>query len=356
MDFTLDHFEMGTNESNNSCLPEDESLSREQYRIIGISGAVASSVSILACITVIIIMIVFKKYMFAIQRLIIYITISVLLNCINQLMQRAAFETIATETLYCSILGFFSQYSSWCILVSINCALIELIMRIVFRREGGRFEILYVMAIFVLPAAINWAPFLFNGYGEAYKYCSIPLTRHCKKDMKNLIVLIVLWWVPLYGTIIFGGLSYVLMFCSIKREKKAYTAMIEVNRKTISERTLEEVGFYKWLPLLYVIIDIVPFATNIYDFVYPRHIIVELWVASAIIRGLQGGLISLVITLDSKTRKRLTWKHMCSAFISNILMKEDIEEYPILQDGVSDSLMISSKSSLNTTTTLPKVV
>ena len=313
-------------------------LKRDDWKLIGISGAVSSCLSILGCIFIIAIMIIYKKYVFATQRLIIYLTISILLNTIGQLLQRISYDKIYEQHTYCSVLGFLSQYFSTCILLSITCILIEMLMRVVFLREGGRLEWLYISAIFLLPATISWIPFINDAFGAVHCFCSIKTIKHCEKYTHGIVLQALLWWVPLYSTIMFGIVSYLLILCQLSRQRKKYTAMIDVDRDIIYHRTLEDVGYFRWYPILYVIVDLIPIASSIHDFFVPNNPIVSLWIATSIIKGLQGGLFAIAVALDPNTRKRLTCKSLRSAFIHNILMKESTEEYPITSGDLSDSL------------------
>ena len=304
------------------------SLSADDLRILGITGTVATSISIPVVSVVILLMIIFKKYIFAIQRLIMYLNISILFNTINQLLQRASYTIIHTHDTYCIGLGIFSQYSSYCILLSIWCALFELTLRIMFKKEGGYVEIIYILIIFVFPIGIIWIPYYFDVYGNINGYCAIVTSKNCSPDQTGFILEAVTWWIPLYATIILSLLVYPIFYCELKRDRSRYSGIVEVDRNIVSEKTLKDVGYFKWLPLLYLILDIIPIATSIHDFIEPDRPIAVLWILTGFVKGLQGGTIAVVISLDPKTLKRLTPRQIQSAFKNNILGQENIQEYP----------------------------
>ena len=313
---------------NSSCLPT-EYLTEQELKTIGVSGIVASSISITLCITVLLLMIVFKKYVFAIQRMIMYLNVSILFNTINQLLQRVGYKTIHESTDYCIGLAAFSQYSAYCILLSMLCALFELILRIIFKKEGKYIEIVYLLIIFVFPIGVSSIPYVFNAYGAVNTFCTVTISRNCESFTTGLILEAVLWWVPLYGTIMFALASYPLFYYVIKRDRKRYSAIIETNRNQVAERTLEEVGYFKYLPVVFIVLDLIPIATMIHGFIQPYKPIVVLWAMTAVVKGIQGGIIATVISLDPKTFKRLTITQLRSAIKNNILMNSDIKDYPI---------------------------
>ena len=322
-----------TGDRINGC---NSNFSHDDWRIIGISGAVCSGLSILGCLFIIAIMIIYKKYVFTTQRVILYLTISVLLNTIGQLLQRIGYDLIYTKGTYCKILAFTSQYTAWCILLSLCCVLIELLLRIVFFRESGWIEWLYIPVIFILPATVNWIPFQLNAYGAVYCFCSITTIKNCNRDKTGIILETFLWWIPLYTTIIFGFITYGLILYRLSKERKEYTALVELDRDIVYTKTLQDVGYFKWYPLMYFILDIIPMASDINDFTNKP--LIPLWVGTSIIKGLQGGFIALAVAMDPKTRKRMTCKSLRAALLYNVFMRRTTEEYPIINGEVSDSL------------------
>ena len=339
--------EMDDNDSNSSNISSScslvEGLTDQEIEMIGISGIVTTSISIIVCVTVILLMILFKKYLFAVQRLIMYLDISILLNVINQLLQRAAYKSIYNNEEYCIGLALFSQYSAYCILLSVTCALFELLLRIVFKKEGGYLEIVYLLVIFVFPFGVSWIPYFFDAYGAVNTFCTVVVSQACESFKTALILEAVLWWTPLYLTIMFALVSYPLFYCIIRGDRKRYSGIIEVDRTLVSERALEEVGYFKWLPLLFIVLDLIPIATMVHDFIRPHRPIVVLWILTAIVKGCQGGIVAVFISLDPKTFKRLTPRQLRSAFRTNVLPNTDIKDYPAKKEKHSDSFEGSSK-------------
>ena len=98
-----------------------------------ITNGIASSISLLCCIFVIALMIIYKKYVFTIQRLILYLTVSILLNSMSHIFESASY-TPASDS-YCMALGFLEHYSGYCMLLFVPCFLLEIGVRVICLRE-----------------------------------------------------------------------------------------------------------------------------------------------------------------------------------------------------------------------------
>lgn len=310
---------------------------------IGIAGAISGSVSIISCLLVLSLMVIYKKYVFSFQRLIIYLTISILLDDIDRTLQGAFYEQLSTNWRLCKALAFLSQYWSLCILLAVACVLVEMFLQVIARWDTNRLQLLYPATIFLLPAIVAWIPFVTGSYGFTGCFCSIRYTdlATCAKDTRGMVMKIILWWVPFNLTAVFGGLAYICILCSISRQRKQYSALIEVDRNIQYEQFVRDVGYFKWFPLILLIINIVPLVADLHNFFSNSQPLGELWAVSAVVKGLQGGVIAVAITLDPNTRKVLNCRSLTGAWYNNVLRKKSVEEYPIIAGRITDSLNFS---------------
>lgn len=318
-------------------------LTLDDLCIIGLTGAGTAFISFIGCLIVLAIMIVYKKYIVTTQRLILYLTVCVLLDSIIHMIQGASYSILATTNGYCMGIAFTRQYLAWTIILSIVSILIELTLRVTCKRSSGPVECLYIPFIYVIPLTISWIPFVKHSYGDIDGSCTFLTINpgSCTRDEIGLILDIVLWWIPLYITFIIGGLTYLIILCRLNSAKREYTPLLEMDREVIYQRTMNDIGYFKWYPLLYMIINIIPVITATISYVKPHEDELALNVTSTIIIGLQGGFIALAVALDPSTRKRLGWRSFCAAFKENILCRVTYEEYPITEGNLTDSLNMS---------------
>ena len=325
---------MSSNTSANNC---SQIFILQQYlETMGIVEEATASISVLCCIFVIALMIIYKKYVFTIQRVILYLTVSTILNSITHIFESA---TLYSEG-YCMVIAFFNLYSAYCVLFSIDCFLVDMIYRVKYFRETGAIEWLYIPAIFVTPLLVAWIPFLTGSYGRVNGICVIVTINSttCEQDIKGLIMYLVFWWIPLYLTFIVGGLAYVYILWKLWRSKKRYTAVLELDRELMYQKIVSDINYLKWYPLIYGILNIIPVINSTVYHIKPATLKLPLYLFSIVVRGLQGGFIAIAATLDPKTRKRMKWRHIKAAFIENVLCRDSIEEYPIITSSYTDSL------------------
>ena len=323
-------------------------ITEYDLKIVGITIAVAYSISILSSLFVLMVMVIYKKYVITTQRLILYLTITIMLDAIANGLMGANYNLIYKNKAFCVTLAFLTQYFALSILLSVACAIVELALRMICRRESGPIEWVYIPVIFLLPATISWIPFIHDGFGLVDGFCDILTvnTVDCTRDTYGLVLKITIWWVPLYLTVIGGTIAYVTSLCILHRSKKKYTPMIESNRDIIHQRTMDDVSYFKWYPLLIIVINLIPIINTTVNFVRPQQPIISLWVITVIIKGLQGGFLAIAFTLDPKTRKRLRWRYFRAACLENVACREVSEEYPFVS-GLTDSL--TSKASTSST-------
>ena len=334
------------NECNMSCYETDV---EDNVKLrVGIVGGISCFLSQLACVFVLFVIVVYKKYSFSSQRLILYVTFVVFMNVSGQLVQRMLFiyhrfdgncdDSFAQ--IICQAMAFISQYSAWGILMSLSCFAVELIFGVFQYTESGfKMHIVYVGVIFVLPLFPNCIPFTVpNAYGATQWTCQIITHKSCETFTVGIVMETLLWWVPLYTTLTFAAFGYATITVKLLYDRKRYTAMIELDRNEMYKNTYDDIMYLKYLPILYMLINVLPVVSSIYDVAHPDNPCHHLWTVVAFIKGIQGGVMIILLVLDPKTRKRLTYKQLKAAFLYNVLRKEPAEDYPIITSSISDSL------------------
>uniref|UniRef100_A0A1X7UPJ4 G-protein coupled receptors family 2 profile 2 domain-containing protein n=1 Tax=Amphimedon queenslandica TaxID=400682 RepID=A0A1X7UPJ4_AMPQE len=323
------------NSSNVSC---EGLFDSKQLQILGITQAVASLVSLCSCVFILFIMLIFKKYLYRTQRLLIYLTISIMLVCTSFVIRGFGYSLI-NNTAFCAGVGFAGQYSGGCVLGSMTCIIIHLFVLAVLKKENWNLEPLYVLGIFVVPATIDWLPFISNAYGPTREWCWIRNLNFdtCDIFVYGLVLQYVLWFVPSISVCVIGGIVYIISLVSLKRQKNAYKALVDPGAIHLQTAAIDEIRQYRWYPLLYLIINLIVFSVRIASEADSGVDMFPLWILSGIIQGLQGGFIAVMFSIDKDTRKRLTWANIKSSFKYNVLRVEDTVEYPAQNINVGGS-------------------
>lgn len=303
--------------------------------ILGITQAVAAILSCLGCLFIFFVMIIFKKYVYPGQRLLIYLTLSVFLVSLSFIIRGFGYSLIDNTT-FCVAVAFIGQYAGGCILASVASIIADIFILAVLKKNW-KLEPAYVVSIFVMPALFDWLPFIYETYGPTRGWCWIRdrnADRDCSVHMYGLVLQYVLWFVPSYFVSLIGGLIYIISLVALRR--KEYTAMLEPERLQLQKAAISEIQHYKWYPLMFLIINTIPLLTRIISDANPSINIFPLWLVSAAVQGLQGGFVTVLFSIDSDTRKRLKWSHFKNGFKYNIMNFEDTVEYPAIT-GKDDS-------------------
>ena len=291
-------------------------FSTEQYVAVAALSACTGMVSVVASLIVIIGILVFKKYLFFIQRLILYLSIAVLLNAVSIVLrlQRVVILYGNNDHLHplCVFTSFMDQTTAWSELIAICCISCSLLLNVLLLRSVEKLEVVYALLIFVLPLLFNWIPFIMSSYGEAGAWCWI---RNVDEDCNNFTLgsylRFILWYAPLYVILFILVASYVVIVYRVQTLRRKWGGMFdpEINKK--KEKMRSELCPVIWYPLIYLILNIFPLMNRIHD-ATGAHPELTLWIFHAFFSPLKGGFIALAYALDSETVRRLGCFNGCA--------------------------------------------
>lgn len=317
-------------------------FSLEQRKIVGILGSVAAFVSTICCLFTLFLILVFKKYTFSTQRVVLYLIVCVLLYSASRLALDGS-SSVLFDTCHinlCISLAFLTQYFATCALFAIACIIVDYFNTSILLRKTRKLEYFYPVVIFVISAVIASIPLPLKMYGPTRISCTIQDISpvNCTRKNIGLALNISLWWAPIYLVILLGFLSYVIGLCFLRKESRRYKAFVNSGQRDVYETVKNENKYLQWYPLLFMIIEIVPIIDAVYAFFSPTTLNFPLAIIAHIITGLIGGIVTIVFTLDPHTRKRLKYSHLRAAFVNSLCRKRVVEEYPILPSNITDSL------------------
>lgn len=327
-----------TNYSNNS-----SDFSYEQEVVLySITGTVAG-ISFFCCLFVIFLIVIFKKYLFYTQRFILYLDIAAMLTSLARSINLSIkLDGISSEVTdyYCCITGFIDQYASACFLLAIAILTIDIFLRFVFSLPTRKIEALYVIFIFFFPALYCWVPFIYGQYGEAGPWCWI------KGDTETGVILqFSLFYGPCFVvySVLFVLLLVLLFVLYLRRYDYDYEASIDMHTAQNKAELRKDVKKLLVYPALIMLLNIIPFATRIYDAC--ANPLFVLWVFNAIVSPLEGAVIAMAFTFDRETRHRLTFNQIRSACFSFGSRNGGVTEYPA-KITAAESVSTTASSSL----------
>ena len=290
---------------NLTCYP-----TQEEVRKIGWVSIGCGTVSKLCCFFILFIIILFKKYRSTPQRVILYLTITVLLYSGVFILHgvRTKLDPDYDSDPLCVIAGFLDQVASWMELIAICCLTFDLFVRVLFLWDNTKkFEVVYFLLIFVFPFTFNWIPFIRKTYGFAGSYCWIRQYKenNCSLDEFGLILRFTLFWVPFYILVLAMTIAYVTAIIKAHRRVKEFSGTHNPGELIIKQRMLSEVHHYKYYPIIIAIIFSVALISRVAEAVNHHNHFFFLRLLHVVVFCLQGPVITIAFVLDRDTRQEL---------------------------------------------------
>ena len=329
------------NDSNitNDCL---DKFRNDIFQAVAIVRAVSGGISVLASLLVILLIVLFKKYLFFTQRLILYLSIASMLNGLAIALQGATYYPDNKHTdVYCSLSAFFEQTTHWSLLLAVASITLDIYLREVHKVKKKR-DTVYILVIFLSPILFNWVPLLYNTYGHAGPWCWIVLTnRDCTTNHFGLALRYILWYVPLYIVILATIVIYVIVYVSIRIKIKKFKGKFDPNRKQIIKQRIAQILPLIYYPIIFLLLQIPPTMNRIAE-LFTENEQLPFWFLHAFFSPLQGGLICIVYALDPGTRDRLRQTSLAT-LMGYVKSNEKVTDYPVAQTH-SDSMSKSDKA------------
>ena len=301
------------------------------------------SVSLMACLFAIFIIILLKKWQTFGQRLILYLMISNTLLSLGIVLRVAFSGDIVNTTIrgFCAFAGFEGQVAVWMVINTTTAITIYVFLGIVCNKLTEKFEILYILFIFVLPLVFNWIPFINNIYGHEGLWCWIRNIdiNSCERLVFGQALQLGLYYVPKYIILAFWFLLYLAIFCKLRGNSKRWKGIandVDDHRNKIFK---SETLYLLVYPIIDVTVSIPLIIARILGWVDPVQPVPDALLYIAIISvTLHGTVTVLAFMLESNTRQRLRWSHI-RASLKNYHSEKGVSEYEVreVEEEMDDS-------------------
>ena len=310
----------GTDGFDISCF---DVYSDPRYTALAVMNIVFSIASILCLLVAISIIVLFKKYMYFSQKLILYLCIASLFyavsNCLNVTPSDVATNTASRG--YCIVMGFLDQTIYWWMIMSMAIIMIDVFIRVAFETDTQKYKIPYIIGILVPPLVISWIPFLYLSYGPAGVFCWIRNRNYedCSTFSIGNYFRFSVYYIPFYILMFILAVLLALSLCIARRKRKQWiTGNLGKETKELQKKIASEIRPLIGYPVLFMIISIIPLISRIYDATNPPEDDVFyyiLFVLLVAVYRLIGVTVSLIFVLDKETRKHLNKKEIRAAYM-----------------------------------------
>ena len=239
-----------------------------------------ASVGLLACTTVVTLILLFRGYKRFIYRLVLYLMTAVGIHACAHIVD--GFPVDRNQDLVaikrgwhaaCKAIAMFDQTGNlavtftilW-IILHLNVSLCRLLrlqnLNDIPRmntptgqsaQKISRGEVLGICFVFLLPFAINWIPFVWNMYGLSGTFCWIRMMRHqsCEDRQLSIILMLTMYYIPILLTSV---LAFMTMLFIIAVMCRGSMQMMGIARRRY-RRSMKEVCFVVVYPILFIILS-----------------------------------------------------------------------------------------------------
>ena len=327
--------------SNNSSLECFEKYDNLKYRVVvGLRSGFAA-ISCLSLLAVISIIVLFRKYRFTTQRLILYLAISSFSKSLIAVLNVTGLTAYKNDSdlKYCIALGFFEQVTSWWELAAIMCILLYVFIQVVFGKPTNSLEILYLALTYFIPLTYSWIPFVHNSFGPKAEFCWI---RHesledCTKFRLGIILGYSLYGVPFFIICVLATIMLTIALLLMRWKRKKWVGKYDPEAVMIHKMIESEIKPLIFYPLIFLIFASVPLCRRLYELKRDDDVTYYvLTVCATIVSRFQGIVITLVFVFDRETRHLLTWQEIYGALVRCYRKEKRINPYPF-ESGVTDS-------------------
>lgn len=303
--------------------------SSESFLCFNQSLAVVQAVSIiniaLACVVtatsftaIIILGFYLKKYRFHVQRLVLYITLTVFLRGLSSILNGiSVLLLVATEqnnSDFCRANGLIINSSLWTELILIWWVTIDLLLMVVFSLfTNKKMEVIQLLSSFVLPPLVLWVPLMFDSYGFSDGICGIhpPDYDDCTHSKTGYIMFVIFRLVPFTMLLVLIGSMYGAVLAVLKkRERRSHGIDPKSSAEWINlYKRVRALAVYPMLAFLLILLpSVVQFTVQ-----QVCHLTVSrIWLTliTIVTQNCGGVLVSLAFIFDGETRQHL--RHSCS--------------------------------------------
>ena len=291
------------------------------------------------------IIVLFKKYLFFTQRLIMYVALTQLFFSIVATMDVLSIEAYRnTEALnYCRAIALATFITLWWTALSVTVMVIDIFLKIVFAKDTERYEVLYGVIIVVPPLIVSWIPFINKAYGSAIHACFIKVDNgdDCKEFPLGIWLRLALYIGPLCLVTAIIIIMLIIVFIVARRSK--YSGKYDPATRIRKAQIIKEMKPLIAYPIIFTACTVISIAitgtgalepTSDYNYIVT--------VLTTIVYRLQAILITLVFTLDPETRRKLTWQEIRAAFCA----KKVVKQYHRASKARSDSYDPASRQNV----------
>eukprot|EP00055_Hartaetosiga_balthica_P009730 m.39534 g.39534 ORF g.39534 m.39534 type:complete len:317 (+) comp6870_c0_seq4:120-1070(+) len=276
---------------------------------------VAAGLSLVGCVFILGSIYIYQRYQSVGQRLILFLTLSALINTIFYFLG----DTTPQPSSQCTAQGWFITYFDWVVLLWDACLTHFLYLAI----HGSSPSVLwkkqrtYHLLCWGLPLVPASIPLFWKAYGPAGAWCWVVGT--------HVGLRFAVWYIPMILVLLFIGTAYVLIYKKLEKSGHAWNGFGDDGENTAMRVLKGDVATLRWYPVVYVVLSLFALVNRIQNAASPHHPILGLYILHALSTPLQGLFNSIVYMRNNNFKNFLQT-------LRRRFTKTEVREYNIMEE------------------------
>mmetsp|Transcript_16760 Transcript_16760/g.23310 ORF Transcript_16760/g.23310 Transcript_16760/m.23310 type:complete len:339 (-) Transcript_16760:43-1059(-) len=277
------------------------SLTTTQIDVIATTRVVLSSIALVTCTFVVIVIVLFRKYQFPSSRLILWLSVA-------SALQTFSFYTPPKEEVpsLCYFEAIWTSFFDWSIALWICVIATNLFQVVVLQKSGSEivsYEKWYHAFVWVISLIVALLPLSQSGvYGDSGAWCWIVGTQQAWR--------VGVWYGPLF---FFFGYVIIMYFWILKRLYAPSDALQKEGEEEARNRKRAAVKLARY-PLIFIVLWIFPIINRAQNWISDSDGVFWLVLMHTICTSLQGTINSIVYCIDEDIFLHCTPVAIFSAF------------------------------------------
>ena len=274
----------------------------------------------------------FKRHHFHSQRLVLYLSISVILAGIKSTIDLHAFvEPIEETSMYCTFCGLLHNYANSTLAFAVFVVTVDTFLYVTFNVNTGttKMEIIEALIIFVLPVLWLWIPLLpqFNAYGSNAVECSLIRANYSTCEARASFNLFMIT-IPSFLIIATMFVLYTVTIVLLHRRVNTFEGRYNPQHRILKMEKIKQAKYLLISPVLYMLFSVIGLTERIVQTRLPSEHIAELGLLSILILNLRNISLLLAYTFqDRGTCTEIRYYKLLSACAVCFCRTDPVNDY-----------------------------
>ena len=274
----------------------DDNKDNDDYRCSAIRTGrlISASLSLVGCLLALLVIIVYKKFRFFTQRLVMYMLCSCMLIALLSL------HNLAGDSPGCTAKGFFRNFAGVSQNLWIICIDIHLLIVMLKNGRQQHLEKIYHGVVWGGALVLSIIPLIGNHYGHAGLWCWIK----GGSDYEN-VLRVICYYLWLMLLVFGGGVIYIYIVYKVMKKINSYDGTYNPETERSKAQYKKSIRPLLLYPIVDLVLASISTANRIQNWANPGNPVFELALLHSLVSPLWGFVNALVFLLNKETLKQL---------------------------------------------------